>query len=74
MSDHTEENPSITYDVIVSGNYGFLSQVGSQFKDFDYRDFKTGQMGYCSCCDYKEAETLLNGIKKIAIYFINNWE
>ncbi len=73
MSDHTEENPSITYDVVVSGNYDFLSKVEFKFKDFDYQDFKRGVMEYCSCCDYREAETLLNGIQKIAKNIIDNW-
>jgi len=74
MSDHTEENQSITYDVIVNGCFEFLMRVENKFEEYDYKDEKTGELSYCSSCNYREAEGLLNGIKSIAINMVNNWE
>ena len=74
MSDHTEENQSVTYDVIVSGNSYFLQKVQRKFKDVCYGDIFDGKLEYCSPCDLREAEELMEGIKKIAKDIIDMWD
>ena len=79
LSDHTPQDPSITYDVIVEGSLSFLESIKSSFKDYDffYHDgFKAnkGVIEYCSSCSRSEAETLLDGIKRKAIQAVTNWQ
>ena len=74
MSDYTEENQSVTYDVIVSGSSYFLQKVKRKFKDVDYGDIFDGELEYCSSCNLQEAEELMEGIKKIAKDIIDNWD
>tara|TARA_A100001201_G_scaffold116197_1_gene99829 strand:+ start:69 stop:317 length:249 start_codon:yes stop_codon:yes gene_type:complete len=74
MSDYTEENQSVTYDVIVSGSSYFLQKVKRKFKDVDYGDIFEGRLEYCSPCDLQEAEELMEGIKKIAKDIIEMWD
>jgi len=74
MSDYTEENQSVTYDVIVSGSSSFLRKVKRKFKDVDYGDIFDGKLEYCSPCDLQEAEELMEGIKKIARDIIDMWD
>jgi len=79
MSDYTEENQSVTYDVVVSGSSYFLRKVVCQmkkrkFKDVDYGDIFDGKLEYCSPCNLQEAEELMEGIKKIARDIIEMWD
>ena len=71
LSDYTEENQSVTYDVIVNGSIYFLRKVVCQMKkrkfDVDYGDIFDGRLEYCSPCDLREAEEMMEDIMEQVI-------
>ena len=71
------EDGSFTYDVVVSGNFDFRFKVKMRlkaFRDYCYEDLDNGTLEYSSPCNLREAESLLDSVKTIAVKIINNWQ
>jgi hypothetical protein len=75
-TNNLEDNSS-TYDVVVSGNFEFIYKVRSKleaFKDYCYEDVENMTLEYSSPCNLREAESLLDSVKTVAVKIVNNWQ